>query len=196
MNQKHYTQKNTSNNHISEFEKFCTGINKIKERIQYKTLGEEVTQDNIESEYNLVIDDIESLEDCIKTQMNGNLAAIINTAHSSLFLECCLHSVGLEGIEYLIKRGAEINYTNLLGLNALHMIILNKLMGQENKEKAVKILIEKGIDINRPNLQCETPLMLALKQIEFGVANILINNNAYILRLPSCTTNETNSEEK
>ena len=45
-----------------------------------------------------------------------------NTYRASLFLECCLRSAGLEGIEYLINRGVEINRTNLLGDNALHML--------------------------------------------------------------------------
>ena len=178
--------------HISEFEKFCEGVKKISNRIQYKTFGEEANESDFSGEYHLIIDDAESLEDCIKTQLGGNIEAPIGRYHTSLFLECCLRSAGLEGIEYLINKGAEINRTNLLGDNALNMIVLNETMAEEDKLKAVQMLIDKGIDINRPNIRMETPLMSALNHLQFDVASLLIDNSGYILRPPS---QEENAEK-
>lgn len=100
-------------------------------------------------------------------------------------MECCLHSAGLEGIEYLIKRGTEINRTNLLGNNALMCIVQNDNMATENKLKAVQMLVDAGIDINRPNVMFQTPLMEALNRSEFILAEILIDNGGYVLRLPA-----------
>lgn len=182
---------NTTSTHISEYEKFMENIGNLKDRIKHKILGEEVNEISYEESCDLIIDDAKSLAEYIQTEMNGNLAGIITSNHSNLFLECCLRSRSLEGIRYLIKRGAEINSTNLPGNNALHMIILNEIMENDNKEKATKLLIDKGIDINRPNLNCETPLTMALMNLEYGVANILLDNGAYVLHLPASRNSDT-----
>ena len=182
--------------HISELEKFCEGVKKISNRIKYKTFGEEPNESDFSGEYHLIIDDAESLEDCIKTQANGNVEAIFGMYRASLFLECCLRSAGLEGIEYLISRGVEINRTNLLGDNALQMLILNEDMAEEDKVKAAQMLIDKGIDVNRPNIRLETPLMSALNHLEFDVASLLIDNGGYILRPPAQEKTEDNSTKE
>lgn len=182
--------------HISEFEKFCEGIKKVSNRIKYKTFGEEPNESDFSGEYHLIIDDAESLEDCIKTQANGNVEAIFGMYRASFFLECCLRSAGLEGIEYLINRGVEINRTNLLGDNALQMLILNEDMAEEDKVKAAQMLIDKGIDVNRPNIRMETPLMSALNHLEFDVASLLIDNGGYILRPPAQEETEDNSTKE
>ena len=177
--------------HISEFEKFCKGVKKISDRIQYKTFGEEANENYFSEEYHLIIDDAKSLEDCIKTQANDNIEAIFGMYRGSFLLECCLRSAGLEGIEYLINRGVEINRTNILGDNALQMLILNETMAEEDKVKAAQMLIDKGIDVNRPNIRMETPLMTALNHLQFDVASLLIDNGGYILRPPAQEENLT-----
>ena len=83
--------------HISELEKFCEGVKKISNRIKYKTFGEEPNESDFNEEYHLIIDDAESLEDCIKTQANGNVEAIFGMYRASFFLECCLRSAGSGG---------------------------------------------------------------------------------------------------
>ena len=182
--------------HISEFEKFCEGVKKISNRIKYETFGEEPDESEFNGEYHLIIDDAKSLEDCIKTQANDNIEAIFGMYRGSFLLECCLRSAGLEGIEYLINRGAEINRTNVLGDNALHMLILNDNMAEENKIKAAQMLIDKSIDVNRPNIRMETPLMAALNHLEFDVASLLIDNGGYILRPPAQKETEDNSTKE
>ena len=182
--------------HISELEKFCEGVKKISDRIKYKTFGEEPNESDFNEEYHLIIDDAKSLEDCIKTQANGDIEAICGMYRASLFLECCLQSAGLEGIEYLISRGVEINRTNILGDNALHMLVLNENMAEEDKVKAVQMLIDKGIDVNRPNIRMETPLMTALNHLEFDVASLLLDNGGYILRSPAQEETEESSTKE
>jgi len=167
--------------HIDELEKTLEALKRISGRIKYETFGK---QPDEKGEYHLIIDDAKSLEECIKTEMDGKLEATIGNYHSSLFLECCIHSAGLEGIEYLIKRGAEINRTNLLGDNALMCIIYNDSMPTENKLKAIQMLVDVGIDINRPNIKFQTPLMEALNRSEFELAEILIDNGGYVLCPP------------
>ncbi len=184
MLKKYNKEDNTCANyiHIDELEKTLEALKRISGRIKYETFGK---QSDEKGEYHLIIDDAKSLEECIKTEMDGKLEATIGNYHSSLFLECCIHSAGLEGIEYLIKRGAEINRTNLLGDNALMCIIYNDSMPTENKLKAIQILVDAGIDINRPNIKFQTPLMEALNRSEFELAEILIDNGGYVLRPPA-----------
>ena len=171
--------------HISELDKTLEALKRINGRIKYETFGKEPDESSLKGEYHLIINDVKSLEECIKTEMGGKIEATVGNYHSSLFLECCLHSAGLEGIEYLIKRGAEINRTNLLGNNALMCIVQNDNMATENKFKAIQMLVDAGIDINRPNVMFQTPLMEALNRSEFILAEILIDNGGYVLRLPA-----------
>ena len=116
MFKKYNKEDNTYANyiHISELDKTLEALKRIKGRIKYETFGKEPDESSLKDEYHLIIDDAKSLEECIKTEMGGKIEATVGNYHSSLFLECCLHSAGLEGIEYLIKRGTEINRTNLL----------------------------------------------------------------------------------
>ena len=186
MLKKYNKEDNTCTNyiHIDDLEKTLEALKRISGHIKYETFGKQPDESSSKGEYHLVIDDAKSLEDCIKTEMDGKLEATIGTYHSSLFLECCIHSAGLEGIEYLIKRGAEINRTNILGDNALMCIIYNDSMPTENKLKAVQMLVDAGIDINRPNMKFQIPLMVALNHSEFMLAEILIDNGGYVLRPP------------
>ena len=101
-----------------------------------------------------------------------------------------------EGIEYLINKGVEINQTNILGDNALHMLVLNENMAEEDKVKAAQMLIDKGIDDNRPNIRMETPLMAVLNHLQFDVASLLIDNGGYILRPPAQKETEDNSTKE
>ena len=76
------------------------------------------------------------------------------------------------------------------------MLILNEDMAEEDKVKAAQMLIDKGIDVNRPNIRLETPLMSALNHLEFDVASLLIDNGGYILRPPAQEKTEDNSTKE
>ena len=90
----------------------------------------------------------------------------------------------IEGIEYLINKGAEINRNDLMGENALMYVIQNPNMPTEEKLKAVQLLIDHGIDVNWLNSRFETPLMMALNQIEIEVAELLIDNGGIVYQPP------------
>ena len=55
---------------------------------------------------------------------------------------------------------------------------------------------KKGIDVNRPNIRMETPLMAALNHLQFDVASLLIDNSGYILRPPAQKETENNSTKE
>ena len=58
---------------------------------------------------------------------------------------CCEDGTNIDGIEYLIEKGAEINRTNFAGYNALMLIIRNENMELTDKLKLIKLLIEELI---------------------------------------------------
>lgn len=172
--------------HLSELEKSLEALKKISGRIKYETFGELPSDMEKEDDvYHIIIDDAESLEKFIKTKMDNKIEASIGSFHTSLFLEVCLRSVGLEGIEYMLKQKCEVNRTNVFGNSALMYIIYNEDMSEENKLKAIQMLIDAGIDVNMPNFQLNTPLMEALNRAEFAIAEKLIDNGGYILRPPA-----------
>ena len=55
-------------------------------------------------------------------------------------------------------------------------------MTTDMKIKTIKLLIDKGVDINWINTRFETPLMMALNQIEIEIAEFLIDNGAVVFR--------------
>jgi ankyrin repeat protein len=59
-------------------------------------------------------------------------------------------------MEFLIKRGAEINRKNHEGNTPLHLSVSNR------KRQAVALLLMKGVDINARNNSGETPLHLSI----------------------------------
>lgn len=180
--------------HLSEIEKTLEAVKKISGRIKYETFGELPSDEEKEDDvYHIIIDDAESLAKFIETKMNNKMEASLGSFHTSLFLEVCLRSAGLEGIEYMLKQKCEVNRTNVFGNGALMYIIYNEEMSEENKLKAVQMLIDAGIDVNMPNVQMSTPLMEALNRAEFAIAEKLIDNGGYILRPPAHEETEDKS---
>jgi ankyrin repeat protein len=112
----------------------------------------------------------------------------------TILLLSCGMSGDTEGIEFLINKGAEINRNDLLGENALMYIIQNQNMPTDIKLKAVQLLIDHGIDVNWVNSRFETPLMMALNQIEIEVAELLIDNGG-VVYLPPRRPKEPDSRE-
>ena len=68
-------------------------------------------------------------------------------------------------------------------------------MPTEEKLKAVQLLIDHGIDVNWLNSRFETPLMMALNQIEIEVAELLIDNGGVVYQPPK-RPKEQNTEEE
>ena len=65
----------------------------------------------------------------------------------------------------------------------------------EENLKAVQLLIDHGIDVNWLNSRFETPLMMALNQIEIEVAELLIDNGGIVYQPPK-RPKEQNTEEE
>lgn len=174
---------------ISEVETTLEAIKKLKDRIEYRDFGAISGIDNPE-EYNLIVDDAKSLEQFITNELKFKLERPLDVLRRTLFLLVCGKSEDTEGIEYLIKQGAEINRCDLLGENALMYVIQNEIMPTDMKLKAVQLLLDNGIDINWVNTRFATPLMLALNCLELEVANLLIANGGVIYKPPVTSDSE------
>ena len=156
----------------------------LSKRVQYKTFGEQPENIDSSRESELIVDDKYSLDNFIKNDLHGKLETPLDKLHNTLFLISCYISTTDEGIKYLLKKGVEINRTNIAGNNALIMLIGNKNMALENKLKIMQRLINRGIDINFPNQNFLTPLAYAINSYELEIANFLIDNGGYVLFQP------------
>lgn len=181
--------------HKSEIEATLEKMKAISSRVQYKSIDDLPEGKQLE-DFHLIIDDATSLEKLFAEIPSFKLEQPIDGLRRTLFLIACGMSEDTEGIEYLINKGAEVNRNDLLGKNALHMLVLNENMAEKDKVKAAQMLIDKDIDVNRPNIRMETPLMAALNHLEFDVANLLIDNGGYILRPPAQEEVQHNSTQK
>lgn len=180
--------------HISEIEAALEKMKKISSRVQYKSI-DDIPDGNQVEDYHLTIDDAKSLEKMFADNPDFKLESPMDTMRRTILLIACGMSEDTEGIEYLINKGAEINRNDLMGENALMYVIQNPNMPTEEKLKAVQLLIDHGIDVNWINTRFETPLMMALNQIEIEVADLLIENGGIVYK-PPFRPQEENTEEE
>lgn len=61
-------------------------------------------------------------------------------------------------------------------------VILNENMDAETKLAVLRMLIDKGCDVNWINCQGKTALMLTLERIEPDIANFLLDNGAVLYK--------------
>ena len=194
---KTYNKENNSYTryiHTSEIEAALEKMKKISSRVQYKSF-DDIPDGNQVEDYHLVIDDAKSLEKMFADNPDFKLESPMDTMRRTIFLVACGMSEDTEGIEYLINKGAEINRNDVLGENALMYVIQNPNMPTEEKLKAVQLLIDHGIDVNWINTRFETPLMMALNQIEIEVADLLIDNGGVVYK-PPFRPQESNTEKE
>ena len=53
-------------------------------------------------------------------------------------------------------------------------------MPDEVKLEVIQMLIDKGADVNWLNIQGETALLLALQRVDVDIANLLLDNGAFL----------------
>jgi len=68
-----------------------------------------------------------------------------------------INTTYINGLEYVIEQGAEINAKNDEGFTALHLAAIGGM------PKIVKYLIEKSANVNEKDNQGQTPLHFAAK---------------------------------
>ena len=138
-------------------------------------------QEKTECTDELDIDDVNALKELLKTE-NFNINMPINRRRASLFLVACYFCSDKEPLEYLLAQGSEINRTDIFGYNAIMSVILNENMDAETKLAVLRMLIDKGCDVNWINCQGKTALMLTLERIEPDIANFLLDNGAVLYK--------------
>lgn len=162
--------------------------------MEYRPFDEIPNRNQIE-DYHVTIDDANSLERMFADNPAFKLEHPMDIMRRTILLVACGMSEDTEGIEYLINKGAEINRNDLMGENALMYVIQNPNMPTEEKLKAVQLLIDHGIDVNWLNSRFETPLMMALNQIEIEVAKLLIDNGGIVYQPPKRPKEPDTKEE-
>ena len=128
----------------------------------------------------VLIDDESSLVQLFNKYPELKLEKPLNHKRMTIFLMACALSKSDKGIKYLIKKGAEINRTDIFGNNALMFLICNQVMPSSVKLRTIRYLINKGIDINWINGKLQTPLAIALEYIEIEAAHLLMENGGVI----------------
>lgn len=170
--------------HKSEIEATLEKMKAISSRVKYKSI-DDLPEGNQLKDFHLVIDEANSLEKLFAEIPSFKLEQPVDEMRRTLFLVACGMSEDTEGIEYLINKGAEINRNDLLGDNALMYVIQNPNMTIDMKMKTIKLLIDKGVDVNWINTRFETPLAMAINQIEIEIAEVLIDNGAIVFIPPT-----------
>lgn len=83
----------------------------------------------------------------------------------------------------------DLNIKDSDGQTVLHKIINSNSLDENYKKESLKILIDKGADLNEENILGYTPLSLALLMGNFNLSEFLINSGANIHHVIS-TNNE------
>ena len=87
------------------------------------------------------------------------------TAIRATILMSCTELGYTNLVKLLLEYGANVNAIDKDGWNALHYAILNI------QTEAAGILLDHGIDINARNQHGETPLAMAIRQLNYSVHN-------------------------
>ena len=70
--------------------------------------------------------------------------------------------------------------SELLGYNAVMLVISNENMDIDTKLEVIQMMIDRGIDINWVNCYAETALNIALSRIEPRIAKPLMDNGCVL----------------
>ena len=166
--------------HISQFQEIQKKMEQISERLK---TAPSFPPNHFESISEICLDNIDELKKLLKRNITVHTS--LNHHLSSLFLLACYFCSEKAPLEFLLEQGSEINRVNRFGYNAIMSVIFNESMPDETKLDVIKMLIDKGCDVNWINFNQETPLSIALNQVELDIANLLLDNGAIVFTPPT-----------
>ena len=105
---------------------------------------------------------------------NCNLDIDIKDFDGNTALMFAVKSGKSEAVDYLLKNGATVNYTDNFGVSPLHLAV------RKNAFNLVDHLLRYGADINIEDKYNQTPLFDAIQENNAQMIRFLIDNNAYI----------------
>ncbi len=106
--------------------------------------------------------------DVIEALINHNAALDIN-----IFIAITVGNI--HNIDLLIQNGADINSIDTNENNVLHYAVISK-----NASELIPYLLNKGIPLEKQNVNGETPLYHAVKAGRIDAADVLIKNGANV----------------
>lgn len=114
--------------------------------------------------------------------------ADINFVHKksgkNILMEALNRILSFELVKILIENGANLNHKDKFKNTCLHLLVENQLQtikyNESNEEKILKLLIDKGADINARNNMGMTPLMHYALKGEERFVKILLEHGADI----------------
>ena len=158
-------------------------LNELHDQIKKKPLSE-LSYYELEDE--VCIADVDTIKSYIKAHPDFFIDAPLFINRSTLFLIACEDGSNADVIKFLLDNHAEINRCNILGYNAVMLVIRNENMDIDTKLEVIQMLIDRGIDINWVNCYAETALNIALSRIEARIAKLLMDNGC-VLTIPEPT---------
>ncbi len=165
---------------LDEIESFKDKLLKLEARIEARK--EECKQNKPSFNWandELEINNLEAMKEFVETE-GFKINSSINNRRASLFLVACYFCSETEVLEYLLEQDIEINRVDMLGYNALMSLILNEHMFEDDKLEIIKLLVEKGIDINWLNFEDKSALHLALETTQLNICHVLLDYKAYV----------------
>lgn len=117
------------------------------------------------------------LSDVIRAVEHG---ADINFGGDKKALHYAIMHENIDMIDFLVKKGADLNYTDMFGSSYLHWA------SKYNKSLSVQYLLDKDVDINAVNGHGWTSLHIAIQRKQLKSIEILLKYGADVT---ICTTN-------
>ena len=164
-------------------------LNELHDQIKKKPLSE---LPYYELEDEVCIDDVDTIKAYMEEHPDFFIDAPLFINRTTLFLIACEDGMNADVIEFLLNNNAEINRCNILGYNAVMLVIRNENMDIDTKLDVIQMLIDRGIDINWVNCYAETALNIALSRIEPRIAKLLMDNGC-VLTIPEPTRQQYKS---
>ena len=158
-------------------------LNELQDQIKKKPLSE---LPYYEMEGDICIDDVDTIKAYMEEHPDFFIDAPLFINRTTLLLIACEDGTNADVIEFLLNNNAEINRCNILGYNAVMLVIRNENMDIDTKLEVIQMLIDRGIDINWVNCYAETALNIALSRIEPRIAKLLMDNGC-VLTIPEPT---------
>jgi ankyrin repeat protein len=138
--------------------------------------------DFVNTPLHVACDEIEYNDLALYLLDRGALINIVNEAYYSPLLYACINN-NIKLINLLLDKGANINIIDYINCTVLHIICSRYYRSghkENDKIETIKVLLNRGININEKNDQNDTALDNALENGYVNIAKVLLDYGSIV----------------